>query len=655
MKGKLAENTRRPWPERGESIRNRIIWPALVVSLLGIAPSGFAQTLSQTEAQKLIASDAPSLSRIGTQRVFFPNANTQFGSSVAISGDRALIGAPDVDDPETNSGAAYLYERDGAGTWVEVAKLSPSAPRNFIEFGHSVALSGNRAVVSALRDSISDAGTSVGPVTFVGAVYVFERNAAGTWVDVARLTPSDGSSAFLFGSSVSLSGDRVLVGANEDGHAGPSSGSAYVYERNASGIWSEAAKLTASDAAARDFFGNSVSLSGNLALIGAYRENGGDLSDSGSAYMFERDALGIWAEVAKITAPDARANDFFGDSVSLSDERALIGASFDWDSSTRSNAGSAYVFERSGPQTWVETAKLTASDAMRADFFGTSVSLSGDRALIGARLAENIAQNLDRENAGSAYLFELDATGAWVEAVKYTASDALPSDRLGTSVSVSGDTVLLGAPTTQTRYPGYAYVYDIRSAEGDVDQDGIVNSTDNCPTDRNADQKNFDRDLFGNACDPDGDNDGIANSSDPSPLNPNLPGENGLLPLVVGTVDSRPYGFRFNGVSNYRESLELQFDASGSDLTLTLSGFDIDFPLEVRVLVNGTEIGFMEKTSFSSNFTPANQNGRGLTRLTIEESLLSNTGNTLRFEQSRPGLTWGVTDLLLSEGNFRDR
>ena len=633
------------------------MWPALVVSLLGIAPSGFAQTLSQIEAHKLIASDAPSLSLIGAERVFFPNANTQFGSSVAISGDRALIGAPEFDDPETNSGAAYLYERDGAGTWVEVAKLSPSAPRNFIEFGYSVALSGDRAVVSALRDSISDAGTFVGPVTFVGAVYVFERNAAGTWVDVARLTPSDGSSAVLFGSSVSLSGDRVLVGADEDGHAGPSSGSAYVYERNASGTWSEAAKLTASDAAARDFFGNSVSLSGNLALIGAYRENGGDLSDSGSAYMFERDALGTWAEVAKITAPDARANDLFGDSVSLSDERALIGASFDWDSSTRSNAGSAYVFERSGPQTWVETAKLTASDAMRADFFGTSVSLSGERALIGAVLADNIAQNLDRENAGSAYLFELDATGAWVETVKYTASDALPSDRLGTSASVSGDTVLLGAPsiTNQSPYPGNAYVYDIRSAEGDVDQDGIVNSTDNCPTDRNADQKNVDRDLFGNACDPDGDNDGIANRSDSSPLNPNLPGESGLLPLVVGTVDYRPYGFRFNGVSNYRESLELQFDASGSDLTLTLSGFDIDFAREVRVLVNGTEIGFISRTTNRNGASPSNDNGRGLTRLTVDESLLSNTGNTLRFEQSNPGLTWGVTDLLLSEGNFRDR
>lgn len=574
---------------------------------------------------------------------------------MAISGDRALIGSLQHDGPERDSGAAYMYERDGLGKWVEVAKLSPSAAhsRNYF-FGYSVALSGDRALVSSVY--VADAGG------YAGSVFVFERDAGGAWVEVARLTLSDNitignisSSSFfnpqitLFGSSISLSGDRVLVGARYDSHDGPSSGSAYVYERYDTGTWFEAAKLTASDAAARDFFGTSVSLSGSLALIGAYKENGGDLSDSGSAYLFERDATGTWIEVTKLTASDARANDRFGISVSLSDDRALIGAYRDWDFFSGSRSGSAYVFERNGTQTWVEAAKLTATDAENRDYFGISVSLSGDRALIGANLADNFSQGLSRADSGSAYLFELDVTGSWVEAVKYTASDALPQDNFGTSVSLSGDRVLIGAPIASTQYPGYAYVYDIRTAGGDVDQDGIANSADNCPANANTDQNNFDADQFGNVCDLDDDNDGIADASDPFPLNPNRPGESGLSPLVLGIVDSNLYGFRFNGVSNYRESIERQFDASGSDLRLTLTGFDIDTRQEVRVLVNGTEIGFLTQTH-KNGFSTNNNNGRALSRLIIDQSLLNSTGNSLRFEQLNPGWAWGVTDLLLSEG-----
>ena len=482
-------------------------------------------------------------------------------------------------------------------------------------------------------------------------MYVFERNAAGTWVDVAKLTASDNPLGALFGTSISLSGDRVLVGANGDRVAGNFSGSAYVYERLDTGTWFEAAKLTASDAAARDFFGTTVSLSGNLALIGAYKENSGELSDSGSAYIFERDGLGTWTEVTKLTASDARANDQFGIAVSLSDDRALIGAYRDWDFFSGSRSGSAYVFERDGTQTWVEAAKLTASDAENLDSFGISVSLSGDRALIGASTDANIAQGLNRDDSGSAYLFELDATGEWVEAAKYTASDALPVDNLGTSVSLSGDNVLIGAPIDliRSRYPGYAYVFDILSAGGDLDQDGVVNSVDNCPSDANTNQRNFDADELGNVCDPDGDNDGVANTSDPFPLNPNLPGESGLAPLVIDSPDSNMYGFRFNGVSNSREFVERQFDASGSDLTLTLTGFDIDTRQEVRVLVNGTEVGFLAQTH-QRGTRITNNNGRAPTRLNIDQSLLSSTGNTLRFEQSNPGWIWGVTDLLLSEG-----
>ena len=118
--------------------------------------------------------------------------------------------------------------------------------------------------------------------------------------------------------------------------------------------------------------------------------------------------------------------------------------------------------------------------------------------------------------------------------------------------------------------------------------------------------------------------------------------DGGFPPLIVDSVDMNQYGFRFEGINSHREALERQFDASGTELLLTVTGYDIDIASEVRVLVNGTEIGFVSTTS---------NNGRGTTQLTIDRSLLDSAGNTLRFEQSTPGWTWGVTDLLLSSSD----
>ena len=141
-------------------------------------------------------------------------------------------------------------------------------------------------------------------------------------------------------------------------------------------------------------------------------------------------------------------------------------------------------------------------------------------------------------------------------------------------------------------------------------------------------------------CDLDDDNDGVDDNSDPSPLNPNRPGGGGLPYLILDTVDSTQYGFRFEGINSNSQLLERQFDASGSDQLLTLTGYDIDTRQEVRVLFNGTEIGFLSRTL---------NNGRGASRLMIDQSLLKNTGNILRFKRVNSGWIWGVTDLLLSE------
>jgi hypothetical protein len=364
-----------------------------------------------------------------------------FGWSVSLSDNRALIGAYRDDDNGSNSGSAYVFELSGS-TWTETAKLTASDGAAGDNFGWSVSLSGDRALIGAPFD---DDG---------GLAYVFELSGS-IWTETAKLTASDGTASDYFGYSVSLSDNRALVGSIGDDDNGDSSGSSYVFEPSGS-TWTQTAKLTASDGAAGDNFGWSVSLSGDRALIGApFDDDNG--SNSGSAYVFELSGS-MWAETAKLTASDGAAGDIFGSSVSLSDDRALAGARNDADNG--SNSGSAYVFDLSG-STWTQTAKLTASDGTMSDYFGDSVSLSGDRALVGAREG-----NVNGSNSGSAYVFELSAS-TWTETAKLTASDGAEWDNFD-SVSLSGDRALVGAlfDDDNGSDSGSAYVFGLPPADG---------------------------------------------------------------------------------------------------------------------------------------------------------------------------------------------
>ena len=251
--------------------------------------------------------------------------------------------------------------------------------------------------------------------------------------EIVKLTASDAAAGDWFGRYVAVSGATVVVGAPNDDDNGSNSGSAYVFVR--SGIsWSQQAKLTASDAAAFDFFGVSVAISGDTAVVGANFDDGKGV-DSGSAYVFVRSGT-TWTEQAKLTASDAAALDQFGIEVSISGDTAVVGAFSDDDSGSRS--GSAYVFVHSGA-TWTEQAKLTASDAAIDDRFGRSVSVSGDTAVVGA-----VGDDDDGQNSGSAYVFVRSGT-TWTEQAKLTASDAATFDIFGISVSISGDTALVAA------------------------------------------------------------------------------------------------------------------------------------------------------------------------------------------------------------------
>ncbi len=341
-----------------------------------------AWSVTPVEVAKLLAADGA--------------AGDQFGYSVALSGDTALIGAR-FDDDDVNgleSGSAYVFTRSGT-IWSQQAKLTAAdgAARDW--FGVRVAISGDTAVVTADADDDDVNGVES------GSVYVFTRSGT-TWSLQAKLTAADGAPVDLFGYSVALSGDTAVFGAkfDDDDVNGVDSGSAYVFIRSGT-TWSQQSKLIAADGAPGDEFGYSVALSGDTAVITANADDD-DINgvDSGSAYVFTRSGTS-WSQQAKLTAADGAVGDEFGYSVAIAGDTVVITADADDDDVNGVDSGSAYVFVRSGT-TWSQKARLTAADGAAGDQFGGRVAISGDTALIGARLVNDDVNGVD---SGAAYVF----------------------------------------------------------------------------------------------------------------------------------------------------------------------------------------------------------------------------------------------------------
>jgi hypothetical protein len=267
-----------------------------------------------------------------------------------------------------------------------------------------------------------------------------------------KLTASLPGSSDYFGYAVSVSGNTAVIGTYLDDDAAADAGCAYVFKK-VGGVWTEIAKLTASDAVANHWFGYSAAISGDVIVVGAYRDNG----DQGAAYVFEQPVSG-WVsmtETAKLTASDGVGLDKFGLSVAVSGDQIVIGASEDDDNGA--NSGSVYVFEKpvSGWETMTETAKLTSSDGNGSDLFGYSVAISGSTIVVGAHL-----QDQGGVDAGAAYIFE-KPNGGWAsgtEDAKLTAFDGSGGDWFGFSVAISGEDVIIGA-SRENSNRGAAYIF----------------------------------------------------------------------------------------------------------------------------------------------------------------------------------------------------
>ncbi|MBL8152763.1 MAG: hypothetical protein JNM70_01165 [Anaerolineae bacterium] len=276
----------------------------------------------------------------------------------------------------------------------------------------------------------------------------------------AKVSASDGAACNLFGESVAVYGDTLVVGAyGADLPGKVDAGAVYVFTRSGS-TWSQQAKLTASDSAAGDLFGNSVTIYGDTIAVGSSAADLPGKGDAGAVYVFTRSGS-TWSQQAKITSSDIATSDFFGIRCALYGDTLVVSAT-SADLPGKVDAGAAYVFVRSG-STWSQQAKLTASDAAADDQFGIAVDLVGDIAVVSAPGADLPG----KANAGAAYIFQRTGT-TWTQTDKITASDAAASDAFGYCIALHGSTVVVGAPTndvynntTLINRAGSAYVFTL--------------------------------------------------------------------------------------------------------------------------------------------------------------------------------------------------
>jgi len=423
------------------------IAPVSLVVFMTLCSPAYAQTCTLIEQSKVIPFDTQTLDR--------------FGRAVSISGSNAIIGAYHDADNGIDAGTVFLYHFNGT-SWIRARKLVPTDVGPGDRFGTSVSIDGDRAIVGCVYDT--DLGSRS------GSAYIFKFNGT-SWLFEAKIHAADGAIDDRFGRSVSIHGNVAVVGAIWDDDKGIDSGSAYVFRFNGT-TWNQETKLTASDGMTLDKFGWDVSLSNDVLIVGA-KWNDTIAADSGASYIFRYDGT-AWNEEAKLAPPTGMADDHFGYSVAIEDNIAVAGAT--WDGDLGLKAGAAYIYRFDGTN-WNQEIKLHASDGLANDRFGYSVSISGDKVVVG-----DFAHPDNGIDAGSAFLYMHDGT-TWVEQGELLPADGTTGDHYGRSVAISGNTIIAGAYFDDQigLEAGSAYFFDVVCATpcpADLNNDGTLNFFD---------------------------------------------------------------------------------------------------------------------------------------------------------------------------------
>lgn len=348
-----------------------------------------------------------------------------FGLSVDIAGEYCAVGAPGMHtSPE--SGVAFVFRRHGTD-WLQEAKLTASDPISEDMFGYQIALAGDSVLVGAPGDSIDGEES--------GSAYVFRRDGR-SWLSEARLIASDREDEG-FGCAVAMESDYALVGAMRHSNRAQQAGAVYVFRRDGR-HWIQEARLTASDAQPGAMFGCSIALRRDHVIIGAPAAEG-----SGAAYVFRREGR-EWLQEARLSVEDGALSRFFGFSVALLDDYAVVGAP----------GRAVYVFERKGRR-WSEQARLAPDNNVALSGFGLSVDLTKRAIFVGACL-----ENAGSESSGAVYTFR-SVEGGWVQDDRRGPPAVRPLAHFGSAVSVGSSGLLVGAmgDDANGRAAGVAYLW----------------------------------------------------------------------------------------------------------------------------------------------------------------------------------------------------
>lgn len=372
--------------------------------------------------------------------------NDQFSFAVAVSNNLMVVGAHLDDTGATDAGSAYVYDLTSASPTVPVFTLNNPGPAANDRFGRSVAISGTRVVVGAYWDSTGAASA--------GSTYVYDLSSGTPTVPVTTLNNPSPAASDQFGKSVAISGTRIVIGADFDDTGATDAGSAYVYDLSSGTPTVPIATLNNPSPGVNDYFGTSVAISGTRVVVGASQDDTG-ASDAGSAYVYDLNSGAPTMPVATLNNPSPASGDWFGRSVAISSTRVVVSAYFDDTGAT--DAGTAYVYDLSSGTPTVPAATLNNPSPAAGDYFGFLVAISGTRVVVGAYRVDSGATD-----AGTAYVYDLISPTPTVPVATLNNPTPGTNDQFGYSVALDGSTIVIGAPLDDTvAYDkGYAYVFN---------------------------------------------------------------------------------------------------------------------------------------------------------------------------------------------------
>ncbi len=387
------------------------------------------------------------------------NGDENFGYAVAIAGNYAIVGAPNEEFDAASSnklskaGAVYFYRKNDSDKWELMQKLVAPDRKKEDYFGHTVDIYGDYAVIGAFRKD--DPYSSEKDV---GAVYICQLGSDAKWEVIQEIFASDKAKNAQFGQSVSISGNNILVGAwkekdDQNGHNSiDTAGAAYIFTNSFcfSG-WSQSQKSVSPERSKDDFFGESVSISDNTMLIGASYHDEGNLNEAGAVYAYTNTYWGNWSFINKLEPSDKSEKGHFGHSISISNDYALIGAYGDSKDNNGENpvkgAGSASLFKHFTNRGWEFSQKIVSENRAESDWFGWAVSLSNTNAFVSApkKAVLNADNNLIPE-AGAVSIFNNSGTGQ-LELIKMLSlQEPRKGDQWGFSLASTTGSLLVGSP-----------------------------------------------------------------------------------------------------------------------------------------------------------------------------------------------------------------